>query len=65
MLCPPPPFAYMQRGWEVSGGRVIFKPEGSVMQEDTAANRGGNGGLAAQDLINHCLAYAKELERIV
>lgn len=51
-----------QRGWEVSGGRVTF--QGAAMEEDRGA-AAAEGGLAAQDLINHCLAYAKELERIV
>ncbi|GAB4816975.1 hypothetical protein N2152v2_004021 [Parachlorella kessleri] len=67
-----------QRGWEASGGRLIFKTAageggGAAMEEDQAggaANGAAAGGLAqgplaAQDLIGHCLTYAKELERIV
>jgi 26S proteasome regulatory subunit N12 len=44
------------RGWAVAAGRVVFKPEG--------------GGAAAPavpalEIIDHCLTYAKELERII
>lgn len=49
-----------QRGWEVVGGQVKFQAG--------AGEDGGNSGkgvLQSMDLINHCLTYAKELERIV
>lgn len=70
--CPCP----AQRGWEVSDGCFVFRTAGAgaagagdAMQEDrpAAATAGATPatGLAAQDLINHCLTYAKELERIV
>lgn len=49
----------LQRGWEVSNGRISFK---------TAAKKeGGPGGapLASLEIISHCLNYAREVERIV
>lgn len=71
--CPPP--CAWQRGWELAGGRVVFcgggseGPAAAAMEEDgraaRAAGAAAGGPLAAQDLIQHCLAYAKELERIV
>ena len=47
--------AAVQRGWEVVGGRIVFRPSDGRPA----------GALEAADIVSHCMAYAKELERIV
>lgn len=47
-----------ERGWKLEHGRVVFS--------DNADGSGVPGeGPPAQDIVQHCLEYAKELERIV
>lgn len=50
---PPAP----QRGWELAGGRITFKP--AADKEAAAA------APPALEIISHCLNYAREVERIV
>lgn len=50
---------YVQHGWEVSNGRITFKP---AADKDAAA---AAAALPSLDIINHCLNYAREVERIV
>jgi 26S proteasome regulatory subunit N12 len=55
-----------QRGWTVQGGRVVFGKVGSGATG--ASGVGGNGvesGSSAFEVIEHCVAYALQLERIV
>jgi hypothetical protein len=49
----------MQHGWEVTNGRISFKP--AANKDVTAAT----AALPTLDIINHCLNYAREVERIV
>ncbi|EFN57735.1 hypothetical protein CHLNCDRAFT_142990 [Chlorella variabilis] len=48
-----------EHGWEVSNGRITFKP---AADKDAAA---AAAALPSLDIINHCLNYAREVERIV
>jgi hypothetical protein len=59
--CPYAHFSHpccLQHGWEVANGRISFKP---AADKDAAAA----STLPSLDIINHCLDFARELERIV
>lgn len=49
----------VQHGWEVANGRISFAPAAS--KDATAAT----AALPTLDIINQCLNYAREVERIV
>jgi 26S proteasome regulatory subunit N12 len=61
------------RGWKVEAGRVVFPAKDAVGAEvDGMAVEGENGAPvipaavpSAVDVIEHCMAYALQLERIV
>jgi len=46
-----------EHGWEIEGGRVVLKNKGGA---DTVA-----GAINNEQVIDNCLQYAKELERIL
>jgi hypothetical protein len=48
----------LQHGWSISEGRVAFPTEEQMAAGTTAA-------LPSLEIIDHCMTYAKELERIV
>lgn len=53
----------MQRGWELAGGRVVFKKGGGGGAEGGEA--AAAAALPSLEIISHCLDYAREVERIV
>lgn len=52
-----------QRGWKLEGGRVWFPKGGQEGANGEEAN--GGAAPAAFDVIEHCMAYALQQERIV
>ncbi|KAL4445895.1 hypothetical protein ABPG77_009094 [Micractinium sp. CCAP 211/92] len=54
-----------QHGWEVAGGRITFKPAGGRGSGKDGTAAAPTLAVPAQELIGHCMNYAREVERIV
>ena len=53
-----------QRGWKIENGRVVFGKGSGAGATANGVDAGVNGG-SAFEVIEHCVAYAMQLERIV
>jgi 26S proteasome regulatory subunit N12 len=54
-----------QKGWTVNNGRVVFGKGGASNGTANGVEASGVNGNSAFEVIEHCVAYALQLERIV